>query len=1042
MQVRLCLGLAALLAGLQLSTISARADCVLSGQTVICSGSDTVGGFSAGALSSLMVNVLSGAVVNDDGFASLGLDDSNTVVNSGTLAPAAGLKGIYANDLNNITNKSLITVGDGGFGIFVANSNTITNNGSIVTGAGGTGIWAEFNNKITNAATGVISVGDDSVGIFVSGNFITSTGFNVVTNAGVITVGSQTGFSQIAGIYSIFTDNTIYNLAGATITVGDGTKGILMQGADRAVVVNDGTINTGLSGFGISVQGDDVKVTSSSLINGLNNSAGIYVQGDRATITHSGTMTLGNTSAGITLQGNSGSIVNTATGNILAGNNSYGINVSGDNNTIINNGKIVVAGNGLSSTGISVNSIFASNTIINTGSITVGDNGVGILVSTSFGGSNNIFNSGRIEVGTGLGAVAIDFCNCGTGVLTLGPGSVIIGDVIGAGINVFRLGGTGKDTFDLSSIGGQYTGFGEFNKVDSSNWTVVGTGAQDWNVLGGTLTVNGTITGFVYVNNGATLGGTGTVGTTFLFNGATLAPGLPNALGTLTITDQLTFCNCAFYNVKVTSGGSDLTQVVAGVFSTALAYLEGTVRVASLDNTYKFNSPYKILTAAGGFDFGFGASRFDSLVTPTGINGVLSYTTTDVNLTLVSALGQLSGLNINQRNVANALDGAFNSGGISGALGAIFNGNIPLNLTQASGEIGTGSQQATFDAMNLFLSVLTDPFVTGRGGIGGTSGATPYADESGANAYAANRVGTAHDAFAKFVTKADVARNDLMDPRWSVWGSAFGGGSNTSGNGTLGSQSATARAYGFAAGADYRISPDTLVGFALAGGGTNFSVNGFGTGRSDLFQAGAFVRRNFGAAYVTAAAAYGWQDVTTDRSVTVAGVDRLRAEFNANAWSGRVEGGYRFVTPWMGLTPYAAGQFTTYSLPAYAEQVLAGNNTFALNYAARSVTASRTELGLRTDKSYAMQNGVLTLRARAAWAHDFNTDRNVTALFQTLPGASFVVNGAAQAHDSALVTAAAEMKWLNGFSLAGVFEGQFSNVTNSYAGKGIARYSW
>ena len=160
-----------------------------------------------------------------------------------------------------------------------------------------------------------------------------------------------------------------------------------------------------------------------------------------------------------------------------------------------------------------------------------------------------------------------------------------------------------------------------------------------------------------------------------------------------------------------------------------------------------------------------------------------------------------------------------------------------------------------------------------------------------------------------------------------------------------------------------------------------------------------------GAAYVTAAAAYGWQDVTTDRTVTVAGIDRLRAEFNANAYSGRVEGGYRYVTPWMGITPYAAGQFTTYSLPAYAEQVLSGASTFALNYAAKDVTASRTELGVRTDRSFAMSNGVLTLRGRAAWAHDFNTDRNVTALFQTLPGAAFVVNGAAQAHDSALVTA-------------------------------------
>ena len=40
----------------------------------------------------------------------------------------------------------------------------------------------------------------------------------------------------------------------------------------------------------------------------------------------------------------------------------------------------------------------------------------------------------------------------------------------------------------------------------------------------------------------------------------------------------------------------------------------------------------------------------------------------------------------------------------------------------------------------------------------------------------------------------------------------------------------------------------------------------------------------------------------------------------------------------------------------------------------------------------------------------------IAATFQTLPGATFVVNGAAQASDSALVTASVEMKWLNGWS--------------------------
>jgi len=191
--------------------------------------------------------------------------------------------------------------------------------------------------------------------------------------------------------------------------------------------------------------------------------------------------------------------------------------------------------------------------------------------------------------------------------------------------------------------------------------------------------------------------------------------------------------------------------------------------------------------------------------------------------------------------------------------------------------------------------------------------------------------------------------------------------------------------------------------------------------------------------------AYGWQDITTNRTVTVAGFDQLRAQFNANAWSGRVEGGYRFVAPvfgGVGIMPYAAGQFVTFDLPAYMEQAIIGNNTFALGYNAKSVTDGRSELGIRTDKSIATQGGIFTLRGRLAWAHDFDPDRNILATFQTLTGASFVVNGAIHTTDSALATASIEWKWINGWSAAATFESEFSNVSNSYAGKGVVRYTW
>jgi uncharacterized protein with beta-barrel porin domain len=642
----------------------------------------------------------------------------------------------------------------------------------------------------------------------------------------------------------------------------------------------------------------------------------------------------------------------------------------------------------------------------------------GIAVS----GAGTVFNSGTINAANG--SAAIEFCSCGGNVLTLGPGSVINGLVIGAGTDTLQLGGTGKDTFNLSliGVGNQYDGFSTFNKVDSSNWTVTGSGSQDWHVLGGTLSVNGVINGTVFVAAGGTLGGTGTVGNAVI-NGGALAPG--NSIGTLNVAGSLTFSAASSYMVEISGKTGDLANV-AGV-----AQLGGATVVAIPSGSV--TKQYTILTATGGIPDTFNpvvAGAFSS-----NLKASLSYDVNNVYLNFGLNFG--GGLNVNQQNVANTITNFFNS---TGGIPLDFASLTPAGLTQVSGETATGSQQATFQAMTMFLGLMTDPFTPGRNNGAGSTGAQPYAEAG--NAYAAARPSPARDAFAKFPTKADVARNDLFDARWSVWGATYGGGAEIDGNATLGSNSASVRAFGFVGGADYRISPSTLAGFALGGGGTSFSVNGFGTGRSDLFQAGAFVRHTIGPAYITGALAYGGQQVTTDRTVTAAGVDQLHAQFNAHAVSGRIEGGSRVATPWMGVTPYAAGQFTTFFLPAYAEQALVGSNAFALNYAAKDVTASRTEFGIRTDRSFALESVVLTLRSRFAWAHDFNTDRNVTAVFQGLPGASFVVNGAAQPRDIALTSAAAEMTWRNGWSAAASFEGEFSDISRSYAGKGVVRYAW
>ena len=603
-----------------------------------------------------------------------------------------------------------------------------------------------------------------------------------------------------------------------------------------------------------------------------------------------------------------------------------------------------------------------------------------------------------------------------------------------AGANVFL----GSHSLTLTAANDTYAGqISGTGGLTLSGGTETLTGSNGYSgattINGGTLVVNSSIAASsgTTVNAGGTLAGIGNVGNTAIAGG-TLAPGSGTPGSFLTVNGVLGFTAASTYAVNINPTTSSFAHV------TGTATLGGaTVNAIYASGSYVARK-YTILTA------GSVSGTFGSLVNsnlPANFTTSLSYDAKDAFLNLAlnftppvtpggsTAPGFGTGLNANQQNVGNALTNFFNA---TGGIPLVFGALTPAGLSQASGETATGSQQTTFNAMTQFMGVMTDPFIDGRG-----NGVTPQSGAASGYASTQNS-GAARDAYAMF----DKAPVTTFEQRWSTWIAGYGGSQTTDGNATLGSNTATSSIAGTAVGADYRFSPDTIAGFSLAGGGTNFSVANAGSGHSDLFQAGAFVRHTAGPAYISAALAYGWQDVTTNRTVTVAGTDMLHAEFNANAFSGRVEGGYRYATPWMGVTPYAAGQFTTFDLPSYAEGVLSGASAFALSYGAKSVTDARSELGIRTDRSWAMQDSILSLRGRIAWAHDYDPNRSIASTFQALPGASFVVNGAAQAHDSALTTASAEIKWLTGFSVAATFEGEFSGVTSSYAGKGVVRYVW
>jgi outer membrane autotransporter protein len=216
-----------------------------------------------------------------------------------------------------------------------------------------------------------------------------------------------------------------------------------------------------------------------------------------------------------------------------------------------------------------------------------------------------------------------------------------------------------------------------------------------------------------------------------------------------------------------------------------------------------------------------------------------------------------------------------------------------------------------------------------------------------------------------------------------------------------------------------------------------------------MFQSAVYSFTRINAAYVAATLAYSWQHESTGRFVTVAGSDDLTASFDANDIGGRIEGGYRFAIPdffalsGLGFIPYGAFQMQAFYTPAYSESAASGSPQFALAYSAQTTTVERTELGAWFDDHILLDNGaILTLRDRAAWAYDSWSNYSMTAAFEQLPGSSFTVFGATPARDSLLASAGAEISYRNGISIAGLFNTELAEASETYSGFVRLRYTW
>jgi len=679
-------------------------------------------------------------------------------------------------------------------------------------------------------------------------------------------------------------------------------------------------------------------------------------------------------------------------------------------------------------------------TLTNTGAIYGGVGGVGGVGPGGTGangaggagvyGSNlTIIDSGAIWGGGG--ANAITFAS-GVNTLQLQAGYSIVGNVVGTGADAFQLGGAGSGSFGLGGFGAgqQYQGFKTFDVVGGS-WTLTGsnTTTDPFTVSNATAIVTGSLgASSMTVNAGGVLTGIGTVGPTQINSGGVFKPGSGVAGSSMTVAGDLNFKSGSVYAINLDPTTSSFANV------TGAAALAGQVQADFASATYVAKQ-YTILTAAGGL----GNTTFASLANinlPTGAMDSLSYGTDRVFLNLTPGFASYTGLSRNAHSVADGLTNAFNS---AGGIPMQFFALGPTSLAPIDGEAATGARRAGLQLGDEFLGLLLDPFVAGRS-LGATG---PAANEGGAAlGYAAESPSALPPELALAYASAlgAAAPPPPVYRPWTVWAAPYGGGASAAGNAAVGSNAVAATTYGVAAGADYRIAPGATAGFALAGGGTNWRLaNGFGGGRSDALQLGAYGVDWFGSAYVAGALSFANHWFATSRSALG---DQLNADFVGQSYGGRLESGYRIAaTSAFGVTPYVAAQLQAFSTPRYAERDPSGGG-FGLVYGARNAGDARTELGARFDGQTRLLDRPTTLFGRVAWAHDFASDATLNAAFESLPGSGFTVNGAPTPRDAALVTAGAQLSLTPRLTLLAKFDGEFAAGSQTYAGAGEFRYAW
>ncbi|MFI8417256.1 autotransporter outer membrane beta-barrel domain-containing protein [Serratia sp. NPDC078593] len=484
----------------------------------------------------------------------------------------------------------------------------------------------------------------------------------------------------------------------------------------------------------------------------------------------------------------------------------------------------------------------------------------------------------------------------------------------------------------------------------------------------GLLAINGSIVSDVSVQSGGVLGGSGRVGSLTVNAGGGVSPG--NSIGTLNVTDDVTFESGSHYTVEVAANGSS-DRIASGGSAT----INGGDVAVSLENSGNLLSEsevrsllgqqYNILTAAQGVSGQFSAIAPNYLFLGTGLRNQSHQITLDVgrNDTAFASVA----LTPNERAVATAAD-VLAAG--NPVYESILTAGTPNQARQAfrqlSGQIHADMASAQVNDSRYLRDALNGRLRQAEG-----LAASPEikADEGGA------------------------------------WAQLLGAWDHASGNdNATGYQAST---YGVLLGLDSVYAADWRLGVAT--GYTRTSLDG-GLGAnadSDNYHLAAYGSKQWGAWALRAGGGYTWHRFDTQRSVNYGQhTDRATAKYNARTEQLFAEAGYRMASGWVNLEPFANLAYVNFQNKSIREQ----GGAAALHGNKQHTDATVSTLGLRADRQWqAGRETTVALRGELGWQHQYGSLDRDTGLMFNGSNSPFVVNSVSASRDGAVIKASAEV---------------------------------